>query len=298
MKGPSVKNKAKRMYTVANPKKSPVMTLMVGIFAVYCMLPMAWLVINATKDQADFVSSFGLAFGERFSLFDNIGRLFTYDDGIFVRWLLNSVLYVAVAAVGATLLAALGGYALAKIDFRGKTALLLIILGSIAVPGIALAIPQFLLFAELGITNTPLAVIIPSLVNPFGLYLMWVFSSEAIPDSLLEAARIDGANERKIFSRVALPMIVPAFVTVLLFSIVSIWNNFFLPLIMLRDAQWYPLTIGIYQWNAMGNSAGSGAVLQDLVLTGSLLTVLPMIAAFIALQRYWKDGIALGAVKS
>src|SRR5699024_1307523 len=173
------------------------------------------------------VSSFGLAFGERFSLFDNIGRLFTYDDGIFVRWLLNSVLYVAVAAVGATLLAALGGYALAKIDFRGKTARLLIILGSIAVPGIALAIPQFLLFAELGITSTPLAVIVPSLVSPFGLYLMWGFSSEAIPDSLLEAARIDGANEGKIFSRVALPMIVPAFVTVLLFSIVSIWNNFF-----------------------------------------------------------------------
>lgn len=299
MKGHSiVKIKKKRMHTVTNPKKSPVMTLMVGIFAVYCMLPLLWLVINATKDQADFISTFGLAFGERFSLFDNIARLFSYDDGIFVRWFLNSVLYVAVTAVGASLLAALGGYALAKIEFRGKTALLLVILGSIAVPGIALAIPQFLLFAQLGITNTPFAVIIPSLVNPFGLYLMWVFSSEAIPDSLLEAARIDGANERTIFSRVALPMIIPAFVTVLLFSVVSIWNNFFLPLIMLRDAQWYPLTIGIYQWNAMGSSAGSGAVLQDLVLTGSLLTVLPMIAAFIALQRFWKDGIALGAVKA
>ena len=99
------------------------------------------------------------------------------------------VVGVVVGAVVSTFLAALGGYALAKLHFRGKRVLLFVILGSIAVPGIALAIPQFLLFARLGLTNTPWAVLVPSFVNPFGLYLMWVFAAEAVPKDLLEAAR-------------------------------------------------------------------------------------------------------------
>ena len=287
----------KTLYTLASPRKSTSLTLVTGLFALYCLIPMAWLVINATKSQGDFVSSFGLGFGERFALWDNIVQVFTFQDGIFSRWLLNTILYVVAGALVSTFLAALGGYALAKHDFVGRRVFLLIVLGSISVPGIALAIPQFLLFAQLGITNTPWAVLIPSFINPFGLYLMWVFSDQAVPNGLIEAARIDGAGELRIFLQIAFPLLAPATVTVLLFSFVSIWNNYFLPLIMLKDPAWYPLTIGINQWNKLGSTAGNGELIQNLVITGSLLMIVPLIAAFLSLQRYWQTGLSLGAIK-
>jgi multiple sugar transport system permease protein len=289
--------RSKRVYTLANPRKSTTLTLLTGLFALYCLLPIVWLVINATKSQQDFVSSFGLAFGDHFALWDNVVQVFTFQDGIFARWLLNTVLYVVVGALVSTFLAALGGYALAKHDFIGKRVFLLVVLGSISVPGIALAIPQFLLFAQLGITNTPWAILIPSFINPFGLYLMWVFSAQAVPDGLIEAARIDGAGEFRIFIQIAFPLLAPATVTVLLFSFVSIWNNYFLPLIMLKDPDWYPLTIGLNQWNKLGSTAGNSELIQNLVITGSLLTIIPLIIAFLSLQRYWQSGLALGAIK-
>jgi multiple sugar transport system permease protein len=286
-----------RLHTLANPRKSGTLTFLTGLFTLYCLVPLIWLTINSTKSQADFVTSFGFSFGQRFALFDNIVEVFTYDGGIFTRWLLNTVLYVVVGAVVSTFLAALGGYALAKLEFTGKRVFLFVVLGAISVPGIALAIPQFLLFAQLGLTNTPWAVLIPSFLNPFGLYLMWVFAAEAVPTGLLEAAKIDGAGEFRTFWQIALPMLVPATVTVLLFSFVSIWNNYFLPLIMLKDPDWYPLTVGINQWNKLASSAGNGELLQNLVVTSSLLTIIPLIIAFISLQRFWQSGLSLGAVK-
>lgn len=295
--GQSFHERTRKLHTLANPKKSVGLTLLTGLFALYCLVPMLWLFINATKTQGDFVSSFGLGFGKEFALWDNVVQVFTFQDGIFSRWLMNTVLYVIVGAVVSTFLAALGGYALAKHDFAGRRAFLLVVLGSISVPGIALAIPQFLLFAQLGITNTPWAVLIPSFINPFGLYLMWVFADQAVPTALIEAARIDGAGELRIFLRIAMPMLAPATVTVLLFSFVSIWNNYFLPLIMLKDPGWYPLTIGINQWNQLGSTAGNGELIQNLVITGSLLMIIPLIVAFLSLQRYWQSGLSLGAVK-
>lgn len=287
----------RRRYTVENPRKSITLTVMTGLFALYCLLPLVWLVINATKSQTDFTSTFGLAPGHRFALWDNIVEVFRYQDGIFSRWLLNTVLYVVVGATVSTFLAALGGYALAKLDFTGKRVFFYVVLGSIAVPGIALAIPQFLLFAHFGITNTPWAVLIPSFINPFGLYLMWVFAAEAVPTDLLDAAKVDGAGEFRTFLQIGLPLLTPASVTVLLFSFVSIWNNYFLPLVMLKDPNWYPLTIGLNEWNKLGSTAGNGALIQNLVITASLLTILPLIIAFLSLQRYWQSGLSLGAVK-
>lgn len=289
--------RTRKLYSLTDPKKSAVLTLITGLFALYCLLPMVWLVINATKSQKDFVSSFGLSFGDSFALWENINQVFTFQDGIFSRWLMNTVLYVVVGALVSTFLAALGGYAIAKFDFAGRRAFLLIVLGSISVPGIALAIPQFLLFAQLGITNTPWAILIPSFINPFGLYLMWVFTDQAVPTGLIEAARIDGAGELRIFLTIAMPLLAPATVTVLLFSVVSIWNNYFLPLIMLKDPAWYPLTIGINQWNKLGSTAGNGELIQNVVITGSLLMIVPLIIAFLCLQRYWQSGLALGAIK-
>ncbi len=274
------------------------LTFFAFLFCAYSLLPYLWLFINATKTQKDFASTFGLSFGESFALWDNIAQVFTYHDGIFVKWLLNSVFYTVVGSVVSTLLATLAGYALAKLRFSGKRAVLLVILGAISVPGIALAIPQFLLFSKIGITNTVWAVLIPSFVSPFGVYLMWIFSGQAVPSGLLEAAEIDGSGPWRTFFKISLPLLAPALVTVFLFAFVSIWNNFFLPLIMLKNTDLYPLTMGLYQWNLMGSSAGgSGEMIQNLVLTGALLTILPLIIAFLCLQKYWQSGLALGAEK-
>ena len=281
---------------VSNPRRSVLMTVLCAVFAVYCLFPFVYLMINATKTQADFTSTFGLGFGKSFALWDNIVTVFTYQEGIFGRWLVNTLLYVVVGAGGATLLAIMGGYALAKFRFPGRKAVFAVIIGSISVPGIALAVPQFLLFAKLGLTNTPWAMIIPSLISPFGLYLMWIFSEQAVPTELLEAARVDGASEWRTFWTISMPLLAPGIVTTALFTIVATWNNYFLPLIMLKDADWYPLTIGLNQWKDQASTAG-GQAIQNLVITGSLITIIPLVIAFLMLQKYWQSGLAAGAVK-
>jgi len=270
------------------PRRSIVLTLLTGVVAIYSLVPLVWLVINATKTQEGLLSSFGL--------WSNLRQTFTYDDGVFLRWLGNTVLYVVVGAGGATLLSTLAGYGLAKFDFPGRRAVFAVVIGAVAVPGTALAVPTFLMFSRMGLTNTPWSVIIPSLISPFGLYLMWTFSSQAVPDEMLEAARVDGAGEFRTFFRISVPLLGPGIVTALLFNMVVTWNNYFLPLIMLKDPDWYPLTIGLNAWNEQAQTAGSEAVF-NLVITGSLLTILPLLAAFLLLQRYWQSGLAAGSVK-
>jgi multiple sugar transport system permease protein len=277
-------------------RRSVTLTVLTGIMLVYSLIPLVWLLINSTKTQAGLFDSFGLWLHGDFALFGNIADTLTYDGGIFLRWLGNTLLYVLVGAGGATSLAVLGGYGLAKFDFPGKRAVFAVVIGAVAVPGTALAVPTFLMFSRMGLTNTPWSVIIPSLVTPFGLYLMWTFAAEAIPDELLEAARVDGAGELGTFFRICLPLLAPGIVTVLLFSMVATWNNYFLPLIMLKDPDWYPLTVGLNSWNEQAETAG-GEPVFNLIITGSLLTILPLLAAFLLLQRYWQSGLAAGSVK-
>ncbi|MBY8882827.1 carbohydrate ABC transporter permease [Actinacidiphila acidipaludis] len=285
-----------RRHTAGRPRRSVLLTALTAIVVLYSLVPLAWLVINACKTQPKLLDSFGLWFSGHFALWDNIRDTFTYNDHIFVRWLLNTLLYVVLGAGGATFLAVLGGYGLAKFDFPGKRAVFAVVIGAVAVPGAALAVPTFLMFSKMGLTNTPWAVVIPSLISPFGLYLMWVFAAEAIPDELLEAARMDGSGELRTFFRISLPLMAPGIVTVLLFTMVATWNNYFLPLIMIKDPNWYPLTIGLNSWNAQATTAG-GQPVFNLVITGSLLTIVPLIAAFLLLQRYWQSGLAAGSVK-
>jgi len=294
----SLRTPSPRRRAVGGPRKrrSVLLTIGMGVVVVYTLLPLVWLAINATKTQADLFTTFGLWFGGEFALVDNVSRVLAYQDGIFVRWLLNTLMYVVLGAGGATLLATLGGYAIAKFRFRGRTAAVAIVLGAVAIPGTALAVPTFLMFARLGLTDTPWSVILPSLISPFGLYLMWVFASESIPDELIEAARVDGASELRIFGSVCLPLLGPGIVTVLLFTTVATWNNYFLPLIMLKDPDWYPLTIGLNAWNNQATTAGGDAIF-DLVITGSLLAIIPLIVVFLLLQRYWQSGLAAGSVK-
>ncbi|MGW0310963.1 carbohydrate ABC transporter permease [Streptomyces flavidovirens] len=291
-----VPRKRRDRHSPGRPRRSVLLTVLTGLVVLYALVPLLWLVISTTKTQEGLAGSFGLWFDGDFALWDNISTTFTYNDGVFTRWLLNTLMYVGLGAGGATFLAVLGGYALAKFAFPGKRAVFAVVIGAVAVPGTALAVPTFLMFSKMGLTDTPWAVIIPSLISPFGLYLMWVFATEAIPTELMEAARIDGAGEVRTFFQVGLPLLAPGIVTVLLFTMVATWNNYFLPLIMLKDPDWYPLTLGLNSWNAQAATAG-GEPVFNLVITGSLITILPLIAAFLLLQKYWQSGLAAGSVK-
>ncbi|WP_043487450.1 MULTISPECIES: carbohydrate ABC transporter permease [Streptomyces] len=278
-------------------RRSNVLTLLMLAFLIYFLLPLFWLIVSATKDNGSLFSTFGLWFGGGFDFFQNLHDVFTHDGGIYGRWLLNTALYAVVSSVGAAFLATLGGYAFAKFRFPGRNLLFSIVLGSIMVPSTVLTLPTYLLFSKIGLVNTPLAVIVPMLMSPFGLYLMRVYAEDAVPDSLIDAARMDGAGAIRIFWQVGFRLLLPGFVTVLLFQLVASWNNFFLPLIMLNNPKLYPMTIGLAQWQAQAGGVGGAQPLFSIVITGSLVSILPLVAAFLLLQRYWQGGLSTGSVK-
>ncbi|VXB93457.1 Sugar ABC transporter permease [Exiguobacterium sp. 8A] len=280
-----------------SPRSQIVVTGILVVVALYFIVPLYWVVIAATKTTGALFSTNGFWFGGEFALWSNLQQVFTYDGGIFVRWIANSILYSGVGAVLATYFAAAGGYALAKYDFRGRQFVFGTILGGVLVPATALALPLFLIFSQVDLTDTFWSVFLPSIVSPFGVYLSRLFAASSVPDEIIEAARIDGSGEVRTFFTVAVRLMSPALVTIFLFQFVAVWNNFFLPLIMLSDPKWYPLTVGLNQWNAQATGSGAQPI-YNLVVTGSLLTIIPIVVAFLFLQRFWQSGLAAGSVKA
>jgi multiple sugar transport system permease protein len=278
-------------------RRSTFLTVVLWVCALYFVVPLLWLVISSTKNNADLFTSFGLWFGKGFSFFQNLGDVFSASDGVYLHWALNTAIYAGVSAIGASLLSTMAGYAFAKYDFPAGKVLFSVTLGAIMIPLTALAIPTYLLFSSVSLTNTPWAVIVPSLVSPFGVFLMRVYAADAVPDSLIEAARVDGAGEFRIFWQVSLRLLGPGVVTVFLFALVATWNNYFLPLIMLNTQELYPLTVGLAQQQAASAAGGGAQALFSTVITGSLVSVIPLVIAFLYLQRYWQTGLATGGVK-
>ncbi|HMS35809.1 MAG TPA: carbohydrate ABC transporter permease [Arachnia sp.] len=286
--------------TVRRAGSRVVLVTVLGVALVYFLIPFYWLIVASTKTNAELSSTFGLWFGAGNALWDNIVSVWTAVDGVFVLWLRNTAFYSVTAAVGAALIATLAGYAFGKFDFRGRKSMLAVILVSVAVPVTILIVPLFLMLARMQLINTPWAMILPSMVSPFGVYLMWIFAEETLPVELIEAARIDGAGEFRIFTRIALPLLAPGFVTVLLFSFVGTWNNYFLPLLVYSDPRYYPLTVGLAQWNLQATAGiGSGQLYAThaMILTGALIAIIPLTLAFLFLQRYWQSGLTFGSVK-
>lgn len=267
---------------------------------VYFLLPFFWLIVSSTKTNAALSSTWGLWFADHNAFWENVVSVFTTNNGVFLLWLRNTALYSIAAALGAAFISTLAGYAFGKFRFPGRGFLLGIILVSVAVPVTILIVPLFLMLARMGLVNTAWAMILPSVVSPFGVYLMWIYAEETLPLELLEAARIDGASETRIFTKIAFPLLAPGFVTVLLFSFVGTWNNYFLPLMVYSDPQYFPLTVGLAQWNLQataGIGAGELYATHAMILTGALIAILPLTLAFLFLQRFWQSGLTLGSVK-
>ncbi len=165
------------------------------------------------------------------------------------------------------------------------------------VPNTALAVPLFKIMRDIGVINTPLAMILPSMVSPFGVYLIWRFIDQAFPRELLDAARVDGASELRTLRSIVLPVISPAVATVFLFVFVATWNNFLLPLLVLTDTDLQPLTVGLAAWNAQSVNPINVEPQYTQVITAALISVIPLVLAFFMFQRYLRAGLTAGAGK-
>ncbi|XCM34043.1 carbohydrate ABC transporter permease [Streptomyces parvus] len=256
-------------------------------------MPLTWLLIASTKSYRDLFATNPFSLGD-FAFLSNLNALLEYNDGVFVRWMLNSLLYTVVASLLSTLISVACGYAFDKYAFRGREKWFGVVLVGVLIPSTVVQLPLYLMASELGLVNTYWAVLIPSLVNPFGVYLARVFSEGYVPGEVLEAARVDGAGEVQTFVKVALPMLAPGFVTIFLFSFTASWNNFYGALMMLNDDRLYPVNLGLFMWN---QNVYQQPELYPLVIIGSLVAVVPLIVAFLCLQRFWRSGLTAGAVK-
>ncbi|MET8265803.1 carbohydrate ABC transporter permease [Micromonospora arida] len=275
------------------------MQILLGFLVIYFLVPFWWVIVNSSKDAPGlFGGGNTLWFSDQIDYLGNLRQLFTYDGGIYLRWMLNSTLYAIAGGVGATVLAVMAGYGFAKYRFAARRFSFAVVLGALMVPATALVIPTFIMFSRLGLTNTVWAVILPSLLNPFGVYLMHVYARDAVPDELLDAARVDGAGELRTFFQIALPLMRPAVVTVLLLSAVASWNNYFLPLAMLSDNRLFPVTVGLGLWQGIASANNAGTTsLWSLIILGSLVSVIPLIIAFFSLQRHWRGGLSVGGLR-
>lgn len=270
----------------------PTLILLIG--ALYCLLPLYWLVAATSKHHGELFSlpSFAMAFNGGF--IDNIIALSNYRGGRYWLWTFNSLLFAAGGASLSTIVSAAAGYGLAKYNFAGRNVVFAFLLGAVLIPGVVLAVPQYLLMSKIGLAGTYWAVLIPSVLSPLGIYLCRIYADAVVHNELLEAGRVDGASEIRIFFSVGLPPMIPGLITVFLLQFIGIWNNFLLPFIMLSDERLFPLTVGLY---TMLNAGTELPGMYTLIITGAFLSILPLVALFLVLQRYWRLDLISGSVK-
>ena len=275
-----------------------ILTVIILILAlIYFLFPIYWAIIASTKSPAQLTGSNGLWFAVPLNelpdaIAANYATLLGWTRDSFWRWVGNSLLYSGVSALIGTIVSDMAGYATAKFRFRGKGVTIGIIMAAMLMPAALLTIPQYAIFNALHLDNTMLAIIIPCCVSPFGFFLGRVYAQSSVPNELLEAARIDGASEARIFFTIVLRLLAPAMVTIFLFMFVATWNNFLLPLMMLSSENLYPVTLGLYGMVSLAVFNDRGALMM-----GALLGVLPVIILFLTLQRFWRAGLAAGSVK-
>lgn len=266
--------------------------IVMGAFAFYSLVPLWWLVVTATKNSQDLFTTNPMWFAD-FNLLANITDVFGQQNGIFAVWTGNTIIYCVGGAAISTLLAAMAGYALGKYEFPGRKIVSNVILAAVLVPAILFALPLYLMFSEIELVNTYWSVLLPSLVSPFGVFLASTYAAQSVPTELLEAARIDGASEARIFWGIGFPIMTPALVTVFLYQFVAIWSNYLLPVLMLNNDTLQPLSVGLVNWRERLNEG----IPYHVTITGSLLAVIPLLIAFSILQRYWRSDLTAGGVK-
>jgi multiple sugar transport system permease protein len=251
------------------------------------LVPLLWMVSVSLMPTGE-ANVFPPAFLPSRVTFAHYRELFTRLD--LSRYLFNSTLIAAVVTALSLLLNSMAGYAFAKLRFAGRERLFGLLLAALVIPTQVAMLPLFLLMRWLGLVNTYGGVVVPAMASIFGIFLMRQFAL-SLPDELLDAARIDGASELRIFRSVVLPLCRPVLLTLAIFTFLATWNDFTWPLVVLTDGRMYTLPIGL--------ASLSDEHYQDteLMMAGAVLTIAPVLLLFVALQRHYIEGILLGSVK-
>lgn len=259
------------------------------LFALFMLVPFAWVFLGAFKTQAEILSAPGVWLPKSFTNFGNFIELF--QNRKFGTYMVNSLVVSGVAVVSNVLFSSMAGYALAKINFAGRGLVFACVLVAMMIPYVALFVPQFFVIVQFGLVNTLTAIVLPILVMPLGVFVMRQFA-ESIPDELLEAARLDGAGEVRIFFQIFMPLLGPAIATVTIMTFLNSWNYFLWPLIAAQTQDVYTLPVGLA-------IASQGAKSTDfgLLLSGAVVVLLPVLILFLLLQKYFVRGIAVSGLK-
>lgn len=260
--------------------------LFLGLFVV--IIPFLWMLVSSIKPEAEVRAVPPTWWPETLTL-ENYDTLFTKLD--FPTYFMNSAIVAVAVTVGNMVFCSMLGYALAKLDFPGKRALFAIVLGTLMIPGVVTFVPLFVLTTNIGLSNTLLGMILPFLAGPFGVFLMRQFI-QSLPDELIQAARIDGAGELRIFFSVALPLCGPALATLGILTFLTSWSNFLWPLVVAQTEDKYTLPVALALY-----AVGQNATQYGLLLAGSVVVVLPVLAIFLVLQRHIMQGIAMTGIK-
>ena len=256
--------------------------------AVATLLPFAWMLLGSFKTQGELLRRPVTWWPEAPTL-ANYERWF--GELQISQFFVNSLLVAVVTVLGNLLFCSMVGYALAKMEFAGKRILFLLVMLTLMVPGVVTFVPLFVMVSRLGLVNTYAALILPFLVSPLGVFLMRQFMM-GIPDSLIEAARIDGAGELRTFIRIVLPLCGPPLATLGILTFLGSWNNFLWPLVAAQSADKFTLPVALSLF-----STGQNATDYGLLLAGSVLVIAPIVLLFVALQRYFIQGVAATGIK-
>jgi multiple sugar transport system permease protein len=276
-------------------------TIVLLVFAAFFILPIIWLLLAPTKTNTQLLLDGPFSFGSFDQLAANWNELFAFGSGVFATWIGNSA-YYSFAALAITLLVSIpAGYALALIEFKGRRLLLVTTLIVMLIPNTALVLPIFLELSAARLIGNPLAVILPFSFFPFGVYLTYIYFSTAVSRDLLNAARIDGAGELRVFAQVAMPLATPVIALVGFFSFVANWNNYFLPFLVVGGDK-IPVQVGLA--NLLANvpafnpTTASSIVIQLPTLAlATLLSVAPILLIFLFAQRFLVEGMTAGGTK-
>ncbi|MCC8992719.1 MAG: carbohydrate ABC transporter permease [Candidatus Contendobacter sp.] len=255
--------------------------------AALALLPLLWMIAASLMPPGE-ANQYPPRLWPSAITFEHYTALFTRLD--LARYLLNSTLLASAVTIISLFINSMAGYAFAKFRFRGRDPLFRGLLAALIIPAQVAMLPLFLLLKQFGFINTYWGVIIPGMASIFGIFLIRQYLL-AIPDSLLDAARMDGAGEFRIYWALALPLCRPILVTLAIFTFLGAWNDFMWPLIVLTDSSRYTLPV------ALANLLGEHVQDTELMMAGSVLTVLPVMLLFVALQKHYIAGIMLGGMK-
>jgi multiple sugar transport system permease protein len=270
------------------PRRATWVYVVLAVALLLTVVPFLWMLLGSFKPEAE-LQQVPPTWWPQTPTLQNYRELF--DRLNFPRFFGNSVLVAVAVTAGNLVFCSMVGYALAKLDFAGKRVLFALVLGMLMVPGVVTFVPLFVLVSNLGLVNTYPGLILPFLVTPLGVFLMRQFIA-GLPDQLIEAARIDGAGEWRIFSRVILPLCGPPLATLGLLTFLSSWNNFLWPLVVAQSEDKYTLPVALALY-----SVGQNATRYGLLMAGAVVIIIPVVALFIALQRYFVESVATTGIK-